>query len=94
MLTHHLKQPTEFWLDTYPVLDVLQTPELIQQLGAFQAKRPPCQKDTPIDPSVSSVRTSALFLQIRSAADFYTTNKTLMNNPPSVEVDISKFMYT
>jgi len=29
-----------------------------------------------------------LFLRVRAAADFFTTNKNLMSNPPPVDVDL------
>lgn len=29
-----------------------------------------------------------LFLRVRAAADFFTTNKALMSNPPAVDVDL------
>ena len=36
----------------------------------------------------SHTNQSVLFLHIRSAADFFTTNQTLMHTPPPVDVDI------
>lgn len=86
------QQPTEFWLDTFPLTEVFEKPELITSLAHYSENRPEsaCPKDSPVKPSIPSTQSSLLFLRIRSAADFYTTNKTLMSDPPLVNVDISK----
>lgn len=80
------QQPTEFWLDVYTLSEVFDTPKLIQNLAAFSEestrKRP--------EPSRSIARgnESVLFLHVRAAADFFTTDKKLMSSPPSVDVDL------
>lgn len=38
-----------------------------------------------------AAQASLLFLQVFTAADYYTTNKTLMNDVPLVPVDISEW---
>ena len=48
-----------------------------------------------MDPGVDHRRVesdldSLLFLQVFAAADYFTTNKTLMQNVPPVNVDISE----
>jgi len=95
MSAHGQQQPTEFWLDTFPITHVFETPSLIAGLAEYAENRgeSACQRNSPIDPSVAGTQTSALFLRLRSAADFYTTNKTLMSNPPLVGVDISEYIY-
>ncbi|KAF1844608.1 uncharacterized protein K460DRAFT_376262 [Cucurbitaria berberidis CBS 394.84] len=80
-------QPTDFWLDTYPITQVYDTPDLISSLAQYseQLQHPtlPAQrynKDT--------TPQSVLFLRIQAAASYYSTNRTLMENPPPVHVDI------
>ncbi|KAF2417695.1 hypothetical protein EJ08DRAFT_599867 [Tothia fuscella] len=84
-------QPTEFWLDTFTLTQVFETPELISGLAEYSENQPQsvCQKRASIDPSEPSTKPSILFLRIHSAADFFTTNKTLMSQPPLVDVDIT-----
>jgi hypothetical protein len=38
--------------------------------------------------SIDQTPRSFLFLRVQAAAEFYTTNKTLMNNPPPVLIDL------
>jgi hypothetical protein len=73
-------------VDVYTISEVFDTPALIQNLAEFsedsQRKRP--------KPSRWSARSkeSVVFLRVRAAADFFTTNKELMLSPPSVDVDL------
>lgn len=84
-LTRH-QQPTEFWLDVHPIAEVFDTPELIQNLAEFAGK---LDRIRPVPLSSSSgTKESLLFLHVRAAADFFTTNKELMSNPPPVNLDI------
>jgi hypothetical protein len=80
------QQPTEFWLDVYTISEVFDTPELIQNLAAFsedsERKRPEPSRFSP------KTKESVLFLRVRAAADFFTTDKELMSSPPSVDVDL------
>lgn len=80
------QQPTEFWLDTYTISEVFDTPTLIQNLAEYaengDRRRPEAAQ------SSSLQRESLLFLHVRAAADFFTTDKQLMSNPPPVDVDI------
>lgn len=70
----------------YNISEVFETPELIQALAAYaedlSRKRP--------EPSQSLARSkeSVLFLRVRAAADFFTTDKELMSSPPPVDVDL------
>jgi hypothetical protein len=80
------QQPTEFWLDVYPIADVFDTPELIQNLAEYAGKPDRIRPEPLI--SSSGSRESLLFLHVRAAADFFTTNKELMSNPPPVNLDI------
>jgi hypothetical protein len=80
------QQPTEFWLDVYPIAEVFDTPELIQNLAEYAGK-PGRIRSEPL-PSSSKSKESLLFLHVRAAADFFTTRKELMSNPPPVDLDI------
>ncbi|KAH6670083.1 hypothetical protein B0J14DRAFT_619190 [Halenospora varia] len=93
------EQPTSFRLETYDLQTVFDTPELITSLAEFSelqqadptqiedqehkiVRRNTKSKHTTDDLS------STLFLQVFAAADYYTTNKTLMQHVPPVYVDI------
>ncbi|KAI0112031.1 hypothetical protein GGR51DRAFT_557212 [Nemania sp. FL0031] len=84
-------QPTEFTLEAYDLQTVFRTPELASELSAFAATR---QANMEHNVALSSqrlelgVKESILLLRIVVAADFYTTNHTLMKNIPPVFVDI------
>ncbi|CAG8982073.1 hypothetical protein HYALB_00008800 [Hymenoscyphus albidus] len=85
-------QPTSFDLKTHDLPTVFQTPELITSLAEYSEERR--LKYELRDDGASKHKTktddlsSALFLQVFAAADYYTTNKTLMANVPPVFVDI------
>ncbi|KAF2770886.1 hypothetical protein EJ03DRAFT_269915 [Teratosphaeria nubilosa] len=82
-------QPTTFNIDTFNITHAFDAPDLItslaeysdlqikeQGVGAGIISRPPSAKD------------SVLFLRVQGAADYFTTNETLMQHPPPVTVDI------
>ncbi|KAI5864366.1 hypothetical protein GGS23DRAFT_496389 [Durotheca rogersii] len=90
-------QPTTFKIATYELQTVLETPELLSQLSEYSRSRQPVREDGyPYGTgsagdhraSISEKGASVLFLQILAAADYYTTNRTLMRDVPSVHVDI------
>ena len=70
----------------YEISEVFDTPELIQALAAY-AEEPNRKRPEPSRSSKRS-RESVLFLRVRAAADFFTTNKELMSSPPPVDVDL------
>ncbi|KAJ5038946.1 uncharacterized protein L3040_006620 [Drepanopeziza brunnea f. sp. 'multigermtubi'] len=81
-------QPTSFRLDTFELPTVMETPELIASLAQYSETRQRevnegQEKDNRADGPVST-----LLLRIFAAADYFTTNKTLMDNVPPVYVDI------
>ena len=81
------QQPTTFSLNAYNLTHVFDTPTLIQSLSAFSES----QENSEVGLSreePSQTNQSVLFLHIRSRADFFTTNQTLMHTPPPVDVDI------
>jgi hypothetical protein len=81
-------------LDTFEVHEIESSPELKKDLADFThattinscSEEGYIVEDTPQQP--------LLYLRIQAAAEFYTTNHTLMNNPPPVLVDISRFYNT
>lgn len=85
------QQPTDFWLDTYTIDQVFDTPELISSLAQysehiqeFERKRSDYQEARD-----AAAPQSLLFLRVQAAASYYTTNRTLMLHPEPVDVDIS-----
>jgi len=56
-------------------------------LWEYSTARQPA-KLTPKSHGSGERRSSVLFLEVLAAADFFTTNTTLMQNPPPVNVDI------
>jgi hypothetical protein len=83
------QQPTDFWLDTFPITRVFDTPELISSLARYSDRArtsPPQTLGYTADGSATAQ--SLLFLRVQAAASYYSTNKTLMAYPPPVDVDI------
>ncbi|KAK5661010.1 hypothetical protein OQA88_12388 [Cercophora sp. LCS_1] len=81
-------QPTSFRLDTHTFDTVFSTPNLITSLNDYSLTRQP---STPSEKTASikgERHASTLFLHILAAADYHTTNATLMKNPSPVLVDI------
>ncbi|KAK3315097.1 hypothetical protein B0H66DRAFT_564498 [Apodospora peruviana] len=92
-------QPTAFKIKTYELDTVFSTPELITSLGEYSLPRQPSEstqleQQPRIHQSTTShneekrKESSLLFLQILAAADYFTTDATLMSNVPPVDVDI------
>ena len=87
-------------LDTFTLKEVFDNPELIGSLSAYAfareaeiddlerqklvARRAVQTKGS----SITEARVSLLFLRILAAADYYTLDKSLMENVPPVLVDI------
>jgi hypothetical protein len=86
-----VQQPTEFIFDTYSLAATFDTPELITSLAVYSESRQ--TSDSPErDPRLHLLKagpSAILFLRVIAAADYYTTNETLMQNVPLVNVDIS-----
>lgn len=83
------QQPTAFHLITYPLDTVFDTPELITSLYNYSMSR----QTSPLSTPPKSTRApeheaSILFLRIFAAAEYFTTNATLMAHPEPVLVDI------
>ncbi|KAK4461616.1 hypothetical protein QBC42DRAFT_203190 [Cladorrhinum samala] len=89
-------QPTSFILTTYPLEVVFDTPELITSLNDYSVTRfqhpppPPAAKAGTANPTKQEGErtTSLLLLHIQSAADYFTSNATLMTQVPPVEADV------
>ena len=86
------QQPTSFTLTTYSLPQVFDTSELIASLATYSDLRqaiPLLDRDLE-HYRVASDLDSLLFLQVFATADYFTTNKTLMQHVPPVSVDISE----
>ncbi|RMZ17731.1 hypothetical protein D0860_00343 [Hortaea werneckii] len=81
-------QPTAFTIDTFGVQQVFDSPELIQSLAAFSENRHLGSEAAGTGRVHLNDRASVLFLRVQAAADYFSTNKTLMRHPPPVDVDI------
>ena len=89
-------QPTTFWIDTFTLAETFETVDLITSLTAYSYARHARLSGSDIDalqadrfkPVIETNRTSLLFLRIQAAADYFSLNKTLMENVPPVHVDL------
>ena len=88
-----IKQPTSFNFDLFTLDEVFHTPSIITSLAVYSESRQdyPSVINIPRRPSAATDPVSILFLRVEAAADYFTNNKTLMQNVPLVNVDISKF---
>ena len=86
------KQPTSFSLDVFTLEEVFNTPSVLTSLAVYSEFRQNSPSVIEVPRSASTVidPVSILFLRIEAAADYFTNNKTLMQNVPLVNVDISK----
>ncbi|KAJ4289747.1 hypothetical protein N0V90_011077 [Kalmusia sp. IMI 367209] len=83
------EQPTDFWLDTFHITEVFDTPDLISSLAEYSEQRQTSQLQTQgYIADGSATAQSILLLRIQAAASYYSTNKTLMAYPSPVDVDI------
>lgn len=85
------QSPTDFWLDTYSIAEVFDSPALVSSLATYsdQSHGLVAASEAPSLKATSGVQ-SILLLRIQAAASYYSTNQTLMDYPPPVDVDISK----
>lgn len=75
--------------------EVLENTELMRSLLNYPKRR---AIETFHNPSSDHIHSSlslnsAIFLQVYAAADFFTSDKGLMTDPPPVDVDISKILF-
>lgn len=104
ILTSTLKQPTTFTLTTYPLSTTIEDITLLSSLSIFSSARLASiktqlntntltrrttqhnlKKGSP-DPAPTT--DSVLFLRVRAAADYYSADKTLMQDVPPVKVEL------
>jgi hypothetical protein len=78
------QQPTAFKLETFELESIFATPELHAELYESGISLMPVSWDI-YEPGIKD---SVLLLRVLTAADFYTSNHTLMKNVPPVSVDI------
>lgn len=93
MTDDHEQQPTQFWIEAYNVTHVFNTPSLIQDLAEFAENRQAdliSQVAQHPAPGVVAASQSALLLRVWAAADYFTTDQTLMQHPLPVDINISK----
>ena len=93
-----IKEPTRFALDVYNLDTVWEAPDLISSLAEYSAsrqqheqeesKRAPSVHIPPDDNEAGERTSSVLLLHVHAAADYFTTNKELMESPPPVLVDL------
>ncbi|KAL2116892.1 hypothetical protein VTJ04DRAFT_9060 [Mycothermus thermophilus] len=81
-------QPTTFTLTPYSPSTVYSTPDLLSSLLNYTASYNHRQQHQPLPPRTTNPSGTQLLLQILAAADFFTTNTTLMLHPPPVDADI------
>jgi hypothetical protein len=86
------QQPTDFWLHTYDISHVFDTPDLIASLAKYSEKRqePQVTEAGYLSEHLPPATQSTLFLRVQGAASYYSLNRTLMEQPPAVDVDISR----
>ena len=82
-----MKQPTRFQLHLHTLQDVFGSPDFISSLALYSESR---QEAPKLSTTPSS--SSHLLLQLSSAADYFTTNRTLMQQVPPVDVDLGESM--
>lgn len=89
-------QPTAFWIDTFEMQEVFQTPELLSSVSAYSYARRGELTDAEVSalvenkykPSSDQLQSNFLFVRIQAAADYFSLNKTLMETVPPVHVDL------
>ena len=91
-------QPTSFWIYTHTLQHTFETPELISALTIYsnarhetvspEERQEASSRHELRQPASPSMPRTFLFLQIFAAADYFSLNRTLMENVPPVHVDI------
>lgn len=89
-------QPTSFWLYTHTMTATFGSPELIFTLTRYSNARHESISPEELQEISSrtqlrqraSFPTTFLFLQVFAAADYFSLDKTLMDNVPPVHVDV------
>lgn len=88
-------QPTAFWIYTHSLNSVFESANLITSLSIYSYARQAQLSSNDIENlqkerfvSTEGKDTSMLFLQIQAAADYFSLNRTLMEQVPPVHVDL------
>ncbi|KAK7413044.1 hypothetical protein QQX98_008052 [Neonectria punicea] len=87
-------QPTDFSLSVHELETVWDTPELIQSLAEYSSSRQLSseggeeQQLHDYEPDQGERQSSALLLQVRASADYFTDDAVLMRDPPPVLADL------
>lgn len=78
-------EPTRFDMGIYTPEAVLESPKLLNSITTYSVSR---QNINIEKQAINLIDGSSLLLEVQVAADYYTDNKLLMLNPPSVLVDL------
>ena len=93
-------QPTSFCLATYTLQEAFGSPELLTSLSTYAYAQEARLGSSDVEilqtrrggshsgVAAEEVKSSILLLEIQAAADYYTLNKSMMENVPPVLVDI------
>lgn len=88
-------QPTAFWIHTHSLSSVFESADLITSLSVYSYARhaqlsPNSIENLQQERSVPAEgkETSMLFLQVQAAADYFSLDKSLMEQVPPVHVDL------
>lgn len=89
-----LQQPTSFSIHSFSAVELLERPEVAKQITLYSQSRQTIV-DRPIIPSAPTPskgrEPTSLFLRVDAAANYHTTNQTLMQAVAPVKVDLSAF---
>lgn len=89
--TDQFQSPTDFWLDTYSIAQVFDTPDLKSSLASYREQLAELELvDSWSKQGTQGEAHSILLLRVQAAASYYSTNRSLMEYPQPVDVDISK----
>ncbi|KAK2590800.1 hypothetical protein QQS21_011505 [Conoideocrella luteorostrata] len=80
-------EPTSFHMESYILEKVLQNAQLLKSINTYSASRRSDQA-RPMSVSEISNSSSALLVEVRATADYFTDVKELMSNPRPVLVDL------
>ncbi|KAI9890997.1 MAG: hypothetical protein M1814_003348 [Vezdaea aestivalis] len=82
-------QPTSFKTHLFSLLEVFEDPTLLQALSYYvETKDSIVAVNTQKDDAIMASDSSAMFLRIQAAADYFTSRKDLMEHVRTVDVEI------
>ena len=91
----HSQQPTAFTLSTHHPTAVLDDPQLLESVKSYagtrdssSVKHQMLREKFDADNPRGNIQSSTVLLQVNAAAEYFSTNSTLMTNVPPVFVDV------